>query len=172
MNKSNMKGNIGKHVRLFPPVLGVGSTAPGNEEWWFIKDVTDTDVKISHAGSRFAISLPYDQQHSWMDDPNQGGGIQRGALMLRVQYIAEGCNMSFVRLEQPGQPAPIATQVVANDFPTLSGLLSKLESFGYAVRWSFPHNHRPNYEEVVELSAGRFVRYTRKDGQVLVKHRR
>lgn len=171
MNKSNMKGNAGKHVRLFPPALGIGSNAPGQEEWWFIRAVTDQGVDISHAGSRFAPTLPYDHMYSWTEDLNQGGGIKRGALELHVQLIAEGCNIHFIPLERPGQPAPITVQEVASNFPITSGLQERLQQQGYDVRWSFPDRRPVNYQDVIELSGGRLVSFSHRH-QVLMKCRK
>lgn len=56
MNKSNMKGNVGKFVRLFPPALGVGPSAPGNEDGGASDPLRDQSVEISHSGSGYVLS--------------------------------------------------------------------------------------------------------------------
>jgi hypothetical protein len=128
-------------------------------------------VNISHSGSGFAISLPYDQQYSWTEDPNLGGGMRRGALELHVQLIADGCNMHFIPLDRPGQPAPITVQEVAFSFPVTSGLQERLQRQGYDVRWSFPDRRPVNYHDVIELSGGRLVSFSHRR-QLLMKRRK
>src|SRR6266853_6192122 len=146
MNKEMMKKNLHVHVQLRPPVCRLDQngfevkpvTYVGENDSWFIEDVSDAGVRISHP-SGYVKTLNYDHIYKFTSDESKSGR-RRGFLTLLVQLFIQG---NEIRIEptRPGAPLPpkspsVVEKVVEIGYPQRSGMQARLMTQGYSLGWA------------------------------------
>ena len=186
MNKDQMKKNLHAHAQLRPPACRLDQNgaelAPGvyvgENDTWFIQDVSDAGVQISHASGHVRL-LGYDHIYKFTsDEPRQG--TKRGFLTLHVQLFIQGNNIRLEPNARPGEPvAPLrpASKLVESSYPVDSGIQQKNEAQGFRISWSRPESvsgliDMQGFEVVVEPDGrGGLSTFRTRDGAVLVRQR-
>src|SRR6266853_1421685 len=133
MNKDMMKKNVHAHVQLLPPACRLDENGfklkpeayVGESDRWFIEDVSDSGVRISHP-SGHVKTLGYDHICKFTSDGNTNS-VKRGFLTLHVQLFIQGNEVRVVPNARPGDPVEpklpgVVEKVVEISYPDKSGI--------------------------------------------------
>ena len=104
MNKDQINKNIGSRIKLKPIAININNNEELDDDW-IIENVMDNGVLIKNIRNNHKIILGFDHIHSYFSDPNRDvEDLKYEILVLHVQIIIKGKNISIEPTEKPGKP--------------------------------------------------------------------
>jgi len=117
MNLEQLKKNLLQRVQLRPIACQLardGRDLGLEDDDWIIQDVSDNVIQITNIRTQHRAILGHDHIHHYASNPGRSQhGLKYGFLVVNVQIILRGTEVTIEPNPAPGQPRPAERNVEA-----------------------------------------------------------